>query len=210
MKVLLVNGSSHKNGCTYTALKEVEKVLNDEGIDTEIYWIGIKAISGCMGCRRCILKKQCIIDDKVNEFVDMASDYDGFIFGTPVFYASASGSLISFMDRAFYSSSCSGKRVFNYKPAASICSARRSGTTATFDQLNKYFAISEMPIVSSRYWNMVHGNTPDEVKQDEEGMQVMRILGHNMAYILKCIDVGRKNNIKLVKEDEIVLTNFIR
>ncbi len=210
MKVLLVNGSPNREGCIYTALKEIEKVLNEEGIDTEIYWIGLKAISGCMGCKRCVDNKKCIIDDKVNEFVDKASNYDGFIFGSPVHYAAASGSLTSFMDRAFYSSSCSGKKVFNHKPAACICCARRAGTTSTFDQLNKYFAISEMPIVTSRYWNMVHGNTPSEVMEDKEGLQVMRILGHNMAYLLKCLDLGRKNNIELVKEDNIVLTNFIR
>lgn len=209
MKVLLVNGSPHKTGCTYTALKEVEKALNEDGIDTEIFWIGSKPISGCLGCRTCKVKKQCVLDDVVNEFVDKAETAAGFVFGTPVHYAAVSGALTSFMDRAFYSSSVSGRNVFNYKPAAGICSARRAGTTVTYDQLNKYFGISSMPIISSRYWNMVHGNKPKEVLKDQEGMQVMRILGHNMAYFLKCIEAGKEKGIKLNKEDNIQFTNFI-
>jgi multimeric flavodoxin WrbA len=210
MKVMLVNGSPHKEGCTYTALKEVEIALNKNGIDTEIFWIGTKPISGCIGCRSCAFHKKCVFDDVVNEFVDKAEKADGFVFGTPVHYAAMSGSLTSFMDRVFYSSSCSGRNVFAHKPAAGICSARRSGTTVTYDQLNKYFGINQMPIISSRYWNMVHGNTKEEVLEDKEGMQVMRILGNNMAYFLKCIEAGREKGIKLTKEEDITLTNFIR
>lgn len=208
MKVILVNGSPHKEGCTYTALKEVEKALNEEQIETEIFWVGSKPISGCLGCKGCMKSGKCVIDDTVNEFVEKAKSADGFIFGSPVHYAAASGTLTSFMDRAFYSGS--KQKVFLYKPAAAVSSARRAGTTATYDQLNKYFGISQMPIISSRYWNMVHGSTPDDVKKDEEGMQTMRILGRNMAYYLKCIEAGKEKGILLPKEEETCFTNFIR
>lgn len=210
MKVLLVNGSPHKDGCTNRALDEISQALNEEGIDTEIFWIGNKPISGCIACRSCLTKKNCVFDDVVNEFVNKSEKADGFIFGTPVHYASASGALISFMDRVFYSSSLSGRNIFKYKPAAGICSARRAGTTSTFDQLNKYFGINQMPIISSRYWNMVHGNTKEEVEKDLEGMQIMRILGYNMAYFLKCIDAGKKAGIKVKQEDLLMITNYIR
>ena len=207
MKVMLVNGSPHKNGCTYTALCEVEKTLKEEGIDTEIFWVGAKPIGGCMGCGSCGKLGKCVFDDVVNEFVEKAKEADGFIFGSPVHYAAASGALTSFMDRAFYS----GKRAFAHKPAAAVVSARRGGNTATYDQINKYFGISEMPIVSSKYWNMVHGNTPEQVMQDEEGLQTMRVLGRNMAYLLKCLECGRKNGIELPKQEaERKVTNFIR
>lgn len=207
MKVMLVNGSPHKNGCTYTALCEVEKTLKEEGIDTEIFWVGAKPIGGCMGCGSCGKLGKCVFDDVVNEFVEKAKEADGFIFGSPVHYAAASGAITSFMDRAFYS----GKSAFAHKPAAAVVSARRGGNTATYDQINKYFGISEMPIVSSKYWNMVHGNTPEQVMQDEEGLQTMRVLGRNMAYLLKCIECGRKNGIELPKQEaERKVTNFIR
>ncbi len=207
MKVLLVNGSPHKNGCTYTALCEVEKTLKEENIETEIFWVGAKPIGGCMGCGACGRLGKCVFDDVVNEFVEKAKDADGFIFGSAVHYAAASGAITSFMDRAFYS----GKRAFAHKPASAVVSARRGGNTATYDQLNKYFGISEMPIVSSKYWNMVHGNTPEEVMKDEEGLQTMRVLGRNMAYLLKCMECGRKNGIELPKQEaERKVTNFIR
>ncbi len=207
MKVLLVNGGPHKEGCTYTALKEVEKELNNEGIETEIFWVGVKPISGCIACGKCSEIGKCVFDDVVNEFAEKCKDADGFIFGTPVHYASASGSITSFMDRLFYSTSSD---IFRLKPAATIVSARRAGTTATMDQLNKYFSINQMPIISSRYWNMVHGNNPEEVKQDEEGMQIMRILGRNMAYFLKCQEAGRKAGINMPEKEKTKLTNFIR
>ena len=207
MKVLLVNGGPHKEGCTYTALKEVEKELNNEGIETEIFWVGVKPISGCIACGKCSEIGKCVFDDVVNEFAEKCKDADGFIFGTPVHYASASGSITSFMDRLFYSTSSD---IFRLKPAATIVSARRAGTTATMDQLNKYFSINQMPIISSRYWNMVHGNNPEEVKQDEEGMQIMRILGRNMAYFLKCQEAGRKAGINMTEKEKTKLTNFIR
>ena len=207
MKVLLVNGGPHKEGCTYTALREVEKELNNEGIETEIFWVGVKPISGCIACGKCSEIGKCVFNDVVNEFAEKCKDADGFIFGTPVHYASASGAITSFMDRLFYSASSD---IFRLKPATTIVSARRAGTTATMDQLNKYFSINQMPIISSRYWNMVHGNTPDEVKQDVEGMQIMRILGRNMAYHLKCQEAGRKAGINMPEKEKTKLTNFIR
>ena len=200
MKVILVNGSPHKEGCTYTALKEVEKELINSGIETEIFWLGTKPVSGCLGCA------QCIKNDTVNEVLDKAENADGFIFGSPVHYAALSGALSSFMDRVFY-----GKgKIFRYKPAAGIVSARRGGTTAAFDQVNKYFTISSMPVVSSKYWNMVHGSTPEQVVQDEEGMQIMRELGRNMAWLLKCIEAGRAAGIPDPVKEKPVMTNFIR
>ena len=209
MKVLLVNGSPHENGCTYTALSEVARVLNSEGIESEIFHIGNKPISGCNGCGAC--KKQglgkCIIDDSVNLFCEKAKEADGFVFGSPVHYASAGGSLIAFMDRFFYS--CP-KDTLRLKPAAAVASARRAGTTATLDIINKYFTISEMPVVSSRYWNMVHGSSPEEVTKDEEGLATMRVLGRNMAYLLKAIDAAKKTGIPLPEQEAPVRTNFIR
>ncbi len=211
MKVLLVNGGPHKNGCTYTALEEVSKTLQEEGIETEIFWIGIKPIAGCIACKTCAKTGKCVFDDVVNEFVEKAKEADGFIFGSPVHYAGATGAITSFMDRVFYSASSGGKaEYFLYKPAAAISSARRAGTTATYDQLNKYFGINQMPIISSRYWNMVHGNSPEEVVKDEEGMQSMRILARDMAYYLKCIEAGREKGIALPKKEETKFTNFIR
>lgn len=196
MKVLLVNGGPHKNGCTNRALEEVQKTLNEEGIETEIFWIGNKPISGCIACGNCRTNRKCVFDDCVNEFVAKSKEVDGFIFGTPVHYAGASGAITSFMDRVFYSSACSKqKECFLFKPAATICSARRAGTTATYDQLNKYYGISQMPIISSKYWNMVHGSTVEDVEKDEEGLQIMRMLGRNMAYYLKCIEAGKEKGI---------------
>lgn len=208
MKVLLLNGSPHKEGCTYTALKEIENTLNEEGIETEIFWIGLDAVSGCRGCGTCRKIGKCVIDDKVNEFVKLAENADGFVFGSPVHYAAASGALTSFLDRAFFSASTKG--VFLHKPGAAIASARRAGTTATLDQINKYFTISQMPIISGRYWNMVHGCTKEEVIKDLEGMQNMRVLARNMAWFLKCIDAGKKQGVEMPKKEEFVFTNFIR
>lgn len=211
MKVLLVNGGPHEKGCTYTALSEVSKTLNEEGIETEIFWIGLKPIAGCIACGKCKELGKCVFNDTVNEFVGKAREADGFIFGSPVHYAAASGAISSFMDRVFYSvGSSKQSSIFRYKPAAAVVSARRAGTTATYDQINKYFGITEMPIISSRYWNMVHGSTPEDVMQDEEGLQTMRILGRNMAYYLKCIEAGKKAGIELPKREKTILTNFIK
>lgn len=209
MKVLLVNGSPHKDGCINRALEEIKATFQEEGITAEVYWIGIKAISGCIACKNCTKLGKCIIEDQVNTFVEYAKDFDGFIFGSPVHYSSMSGNMKSFMDRVFYSS-FSGKKgeTFRYKPAA-ITSARRAGTTSTFDEMNKYFAITEMPIITSRYWNMVHGSTKEDIEKDEEGLQTMRILARNMAFYLKCIKLGKENNILLPKPERKILTNFI-
>ena len=206
MKVLLVNGSPHAQGCTYTALCEVAAALEKQGIETELFQVGTKPISGCLGCGACIKTGKCVIDDVVNEFVEKAKDADGFVFGSPVHFANASGAITSFMDRAFYGKGA----VYANKPAAAVMSCRRGGATATLDQLNKYFTISSMPIVSSQYWNMVHGNTPDEVRQDAEGMQTMRTLGINMAWLLKCIEAGKAAGIAMPEREAKVATNFIR
>lgn len=205
MKVLLVNGSPNRNGCTYTALEEVSKTLEQNGIETEIFQLGNKAISGCIACKSCRKTGECFMDDKVNEFARKAKEADGFVFGSPVHYAAASGALTSFLDRVFYSASSS----LAFKPAASVASARRAGTTATLDQINKYATINNMPIVSSQYWNMVHGFTPEDVKRDLEGMQTMRVLGNNMAWLLKCIELGKANNINRPELEKRVFTNFM-
>lgn len=206
MKVILVNGSPHKEGCTYTALKEVEKSLNNNGIETQIFQIGTKPVQGCIGCGSCLKTGKCFVEDKVNEFLEMVPEADGFVFGTPVHFAASSGMLSSFMDRAFYGR----RKLFSNKLGAAVASCRRGGATATLDEINKYFGISNMPIVSSQYWNMVHGNKPEEVVKDEEGMQTMRTLGNNMAWLLKSIEAGKKLGVEPPKNEEIISTNFIR
>lgn len=208
MKVMLINGSPNEKGCTFTALSAVASELNKAGIETEIFHVGNEPIRGCTGCGYCgkTNEGRCVFDDDtVNRALSKAETVDGFIFGSPVHYASASGMITSFLDRMFYS----GKG-FEYKPGAAIVTCRRGGATAAFDQLNKYFTIRSMPVVSSQYWNMVHGNSPEEVVQDLEGMQIMRTLGKNMAWLLKSIDVGRKNSVALPEKEERQVTNFIR
>ncbi len=211
MKVLLVNGSPHKNGCTYTALCEVAQTLEQEGIDTEIFWIGNRPIGGCIACLKCREIGKCVFDDVVNAFRKKAYEADGFVFGSPVHYAAASGNMTAFMDRLFYSELGGNQnKAFYMKPAAAVVSARRAGTTVTFDQLNKYFTIQEMPIVSSRYWNEIHGATAEQAKQDLEGMYTMRVLARNMAYLLRCQEAARKTGIPLPEREEPIFTNFIR
>jgi len=207
MKVLMINGSPHQKGCTYTALDEAAEALHAEGIETDFFWIGTKPIAGCIACGKCTDTKKCVFEDKVNAFLAVAGGYDGFIFGSPVYYASANGSLISFMDRVFYAS---GKDIFYLKPAAAVVSARRAGTTAAFDQINKYFTISQMPIIASTYWNNVHGRTPEDVKKDLEGLQIMRTLGRNMAWFLKCKEAGIRAGVPFPEREEWIATNFIR
>ncbi len=206
MKVLLVNGSPHKEGCTYTALQEVAGVLNKKGIETEIFWLGVKEIAGCIGCGACGKTGECFRKDIVNEFVEKAEEADGYIFGSPVHYAAASGAITSFMDRAFYS----GGKKMTGKPAAAVVSCRRGGASAAFDQLNKYFTINCMPVVGSQYWNQVHGSNAEEVKQDEEGMQTMRTLANNMAWLLKCIEAGKEKGIDFPDREPVIRTNYIR
>ena len=206
MKVLLVNGGPHEKGCTYTALEEVSKTLQKNGIETEIIWLGVKPIAGCIGCNVCLKTGKCFRNDIVNEFIEKSKEADGFVFGTPVHFASSAGSLTSFMDRVFYGRG----NLFKNKPACCVVSCRRGGATATFDQINKYFSICNMPIVTSQYWNQVHGTNPDEVRKDEEGMQTMRTLGNNMAWLLKCIDVAKNNGVEYPENEKAVKTNFIR
>lgn len=208
MKVLLVNGSPHARGCTYTALAEVEKSLNSCGIETEIFQLGKAPVRGCIACGGCAKTDGCCIfdDDAVNRGIEAAKEADGFVFGSPVYYASVNGSMLALMDRMFYA----GGKHFAYKPAACVASARRAGTTATLEQLEKYLQISNMPVVSSQYWNMVHGNTPEEVAKDLEGLQIMRTLGKNMAWLLKCIEAGKAAGIKRPQAEAKIMTNFIR
>ena len=210
MHVLLVNGSPHAEGCTYTALNEVASALNGEGITTQIFQIGTKPIAGCKADKACAKTGRCSTEDCVNEFLDIAKAADGFIFGSPVHYAAAGGAITSFMDRAFYTDSNGKRNSFYLKPAAAVVSARRAGTTTALDQLNKFFVIAEMPVISSRYWNMVHGMNPDEVKKDLEGMQTMRVLGRNLAWFLKCKEAGLKNGVKFPEREAKMATNFIR
>lgn len=206
MKVLLANGSPHQKGCTYTALAEIAKTLNENGVETEIFWLGAKPLPGCTACGSCAKTGKCVFDDAVNEFGKKSDDADGFIFGSPVHYAAASGAITSFMDRLFYTY---GKKL-RLKPAAAVVSARRAGTTAALDQINKYFTISQMPVVSSQYWNMVHGSCPAEVQKDEEGLQTMRVLARNMCYYLQCIEAGKKCGVALPKQEARAWTNFIK
>ena len=203
MKVLLINGSPHKEGCTFTALTEIKNQLEEEGIDSEIFWIGNKAIRGCIACLKCGhgTGRCAFDDDPANEIADKIIESDGVIIGSPVYYAGPNGALLAILDRVFYSAS----HQFAFKPGASIVSCRRGGASASFDRLNKYFTISNMPVISSQYWNSVHGNTPEEVKQDLEGLQTMRTLAKNMAWMLKSIE----NNDLPVLEDKTA-TNFIR
>ncbi|MBQ2835125.1 MAG: flavodoxin family protein [Clostridia bacterium] len=210
MKILLINGSPHERGCTHTALAEMEKAIRAEGLDTEILWIGQDAVRGCTGCGACfkMKKNRCVFDaDAVNRVLEKCEEADGFVFGSPVHYASAGGSITSLMDRMFYA----GSRLMRHKPACAVVSARRAGTTAAIDQLNKYFTISGMPIASSQYWPMVHGNTPEEVMQDEEGLQIMRTLGRNLVWMVKSFALARENGIlPPAPEAEKKRTNFIR
>lgn len=205
MKVLLVNGSSRKEGCTNAALRQVERALKEEGIETEMFFIGNEALPDCMACRKCKETGVCVIPDLVNEFVQKARAADGFVFGSPVYFAHPSGRLLTFMDRAFYS----GGAAFRFKPAACVLSARRAGTTASFDVINKYFTICSMPVVSSTYWNHVYGAQPEEVAKDKEGLMTMYNIGKNMAWLLKCIKIGKENGL-VHPDNEKVLTNFIR
>lgn len=206
MKVLMVNGSPEKNGCTYTALCEVASTLNEAGIETEIMWLGNKPINDCINCGGCARerKNRCVMkDDIVNVFLEKADEADGIVLGSPVYYGHANGRICSVMDRAFFA----GSRIFALKPGAVVVSARRAGTTCAIDDLMKYLTISNMFVVGSQYWNMVHGFTPDEVKQDEEGMQTMRVLGRNMAYILKCLENSKE--IPKPERERRIMTNFI-
>lgn len=205
MKVLIINGSPHENGTTRTALGSAANALNEAGIETEILWLGNDAIGGCMGCGYCRKNGKCIREDVVNTVVNRLEEFDGFIFGSPVHYAAASGAITSFMDRLFYVASSK----MRLKPAAAIVCCRRGGASAAFDQLNKYFSISEMPIVTSNYWNQVHGTNGDEALRDEEGIQTAGMIGKNMAYLIKCIKAAENAGILPPEKEPKKKTNFI-
>ena len=196
MKVLLINGSPHENGCTRTALGHVASALEKNGVDAEFYWIGNKAIAGCMDCGGCAQLGRCVLDDQVNRFLELAKGHDGYVFGTPVYYAGMNGSLKTFMDRAFFSDLWGRQNIFSLKPAASVITARRAGATAAFDQINKYFTHCQMPIVSSTYWNLAYGMKPEQIEADAEGVFTMENLGRNMAWLLKCIEAGAAHGIR--------------
>ncbi len=205
MKVLMICASPHKNGNTALALSEMEKVFTEEGIEVEMLQIGQKDIRGCMGCYACYETGKCAIDDIVNETAPKLKEADGVVLASPVYYASANGTLISFLDRLFYSTGFDK----TMKVGAAVAVARRGGCSATFDQLNKYFTISGMPVASSQYWNSVHGRTPGEAAEDAEGMQTMRTLARNMAFLMKSIALGKKT-YGLPEKEERRATNFIR
>ena len=205
MKVILINGSPNEHGCTYTALSETAETLQKHGIDTEILYLGKKPVAGCIACGKCRETGKCVFDDKVNEVIDKLDSIDAIVVGSPVYYAGPSGQLTAFLDRLFYSG---GGRMAG-KLGASVVSCRRGGASAAFDRLNKYFTISSMPVVSSQYWNQVHGFTPEDVRKDGEGLQTMRTLGENMAWLLKCIEAGREKGISLPEYEERIATHFI-
>ncbi len=205
MKVLLINGSPQKDGCTKRALDEAAATLKKEGIDAEIVWIGTNTLNGCVVCGGCKETKKCVFDDVANEISEKMKDCDGLIIGSPVYYSAPNGSLLAMLDRLF--GFCP---YLTHKPAAAVTSARRAGTSATIDVLNKYFTIRQMPVVSSTYWNMVHGSVKEDVEQDKEGLQTMRNLAHNMAWLVKCINAGKAEGINAPIPESGEKTNFIR
>lgn len=207
MKVLLINGSTRKDGCTYLALNEVAKTLQLEGMETELVQMGGQPVRECIGCNGCAGKGRCVFqDDMVNECLEKARQSDGFVFGSPVYFCHPTGQLLNLLDRLFYA----GGDAFRHKPGASVVTARRAGTTASLDVLNKYFSDAQMPMVSSTYWNMVHGPAPEQVGQDQEGLQTMRNLGRNMAWLLNCIQAGKRQGVTPPAAETAHWTNFNR
>lgn len=206
MKVLMINGSPHEKGCTYTALQEVAKTLAKRGIASDILWLGTKPVPGCIACRKCAETGSCVFEDIVNKTLEKMDEYAALVVGSPVYYAGPAGQLTAFLDRLFYSSRGRMKN----KLGAAVVSCRRGGASASFDRLNKYFTICNMHVVGSQYWNQVHGNTPEEVLKDEEGLQTMRTLGENMGWLLQCIQAGADAGIALPAAESPLRTNFIR
>ena len=204
-KVLLINGSPHEFGCTYTALKEIGDTLGKNGVESQLLYLGKAPVAGCIACGKCGETGRCVFDDKVNEVLEKLDEYGGIVVGSPVYYAGPNGALTAFLDRLFY---CSEDRMAG-KLAASVVSCRRGGASAAFDRLNKYFGISNMHIVGSQYWNQVHGFTPDDVRRDREGLQTMRTLAQNMAWLLKSIETGREKGVPLPQYEERLRTHFI-
>lgn len=205
MKVLLVNGSPHENGCTYTSLKELAGTLEENGISTEIHWIGKGDTPGCKACGYCRKEGRCVVNDDVNEIGARVEEFDGFVFGAPVYYSGPAAQLCAWMDRFFY---VNGKKCRG-KVAASVVNARRGGNTASFERLNQYYLMNHMIVPGSQYWNMTHGRNPDEVQLDKEGLQTMRSLGRNMAWIMKCIQLGKENGVTFPEVEVQTPTNFI-
>lgn len=205
MKVILLNGSPNTEGCTHTALAEVEKTLHANQIETEMINLGKKPVQGCIACFACGKTGKCVFSDIVNELAEKIKSADGIIIGSPVYYANANGSLLAVLDRLMLSA---GKQ-FNGKLGAAVVSARRGGCSSTFDGINKFFMMSNIHVVSSQYWNQVHGFTPDDVRKDIEGLQTMRTLGENMAWLLKCIELGKEHGLNVPEHEETILTNFI-
>lgn len=210
-KVLLVNAGPHRRGCTDRALREVAGALEGAGVAADMFWVGTKPLASCIACHRCDELGRCVFDDRVNEFIDVMADYDGYVLGTPVHWGSATGAAAAFFDRAFYAVRRNpAGAALRMKPAAAVASARRAGTTATIDQMNKYFQLLQMPIVTSQYWNIVHGATPADVEQDAEGLQTMRVLGRNMAYLVRALRTAREAGLVLPAEEPRAFTNFVR
>lgn len=205
MKVLMINGSPHREGNIYIALKEMEKIFSDAGIESEIVQVGNQDIRGCIACRSCVVKGKCVFDDCVNEIAPNFEECDGLVIGSPVYYASANGTMISFLDRLFFSTPFDK----TMKVGASVAVARRGGLSATFDELNKYFTICGMPVASGQYWNSVHGREIGEAAEDAEGLQGMRTLARNMAFLMKSIQLG-KERYGLPEREPFERTNFIR
>ena len=204
MKVLMINGSPRAEGNTYVALREMEKIFKEEGIETEILQVGNKAVRGCIACGSCAKNGKCVFDDAVNEAAPKFAECDGLVVGSPVYYASANATLIAFLDRLFYSTGFDK----TMKVGASVVAARRGGLSATFDELNKYFTISGMPVASSQYWNSIHGRMPGEAEKDGEGLQTMRVLAKNMAFLMKSIALG-KEQFGLPETEDRVYTHYI-
>lgn len=205
MKVLLINGSPKSDGNTSIAIDEMVKIFREDGVETEVIQVGNKVIRGCIGCGKCFEKGSCVFDDIVNETAAKLEAADGLVIATPVYYASANGTLVSFLDRLFYSANYD----MTMKVGASVAVCRRGGSSATFDELNKYFTIKSMPVASSQYWNSVHGRTPGEAARDEEGLQTMRVLARNMSFLMKSIALG-KEKYGLPEEEAWTPTHFIR
>lgn len=204
-KILLLNGSPHEHGCSYTALNEVAGVLNKNGVETEIMWVGTKAINGCIDCGKCSETGRCVFNDLVNQIIDRLDEFDGIVVGSPVYYGGASAQVCCVLDRLCF---CASPRLKG-KLAAAVVSCRRGGASAAFDRLNKYFLMNNMTVVPSQYWNQVHGFTPDDVRKDEEGLQTMRTLATNMVWLLQSIEAGKKAGVVLPEYEERMWTHFI-
>ena len=205
-KVLMINGSPHEFGCTYTALKEVAETLEKNGVETEILYLGTKPVAGCIACGKCGQTGRCVFDDQVNRVLDKLDEYSGIVVGSPVYFAGPTGQICAFLDRLFY---CGGGRMAG-KIAASVVSCRRGGASASFDRLNKYFSISNMHIAGSQYWNQIHGKTPAQAVKDLEGLQTMRTLGQNIAWLIKSIEAGEAAGLAAPEYEKTQITNFIQ